>query len=321
MKCTCPKCKLRIELVLPSVDETGSRASCPNCKATLTVFAESFAARALRRTGEISCASCGNELGPHVYCESCGTTYPQYLVHSLGRKKACVKEERFSFRFRLKSSPFSKGGREKRPSQPLDSPLGQGGPVATPTGDLQKQSHRGLMAALAVLLLVVGGFAGFTYYTKWKTESAYMKNFARAAYGVQVGVETSRRVCQKMAGDWQASVDAGKPFPPRPSADDERELQAIGAKLEGIKSKCAEEPEKFQNCNLRLVKIEESYKKLQTLALSPGNSLPGFIDAVNKVEAEHKQATVDFRSGMPAELMEELHEASKIYRDLKPLLQ
>lgn len=318
MKCTCPKCEERIELELPDVTEGGTSASCPNCKATMTVFAESFGARALRRTGEISCAACGNELGPQLYCESCGTPYPRYLVHCLGRKKAPGK----AVKFQLTSSPFRKSSRGGSQFPTLEAAMSQN-ESAPPkkAGAVKKQLNKGLLAGLAVLLLLVGGFAGFTYYTKWKTESAYMKNFARAAYGVQVGMEMSRKVCQRIAGDWQASIVAGKPLPPRPSAENERELQSIGAKLDGIKVKLAEEPEKFQNCNQRLFKIEGSYKKLQTLALSPGSSLPGFTDAVSKAEAEYKQASADFKSGMPPELMEELHSASKIYRDLKPLLQ
>lgn len=315
MKCTCPKCQGKIDLALNVVSEEGTTASCPVCKATITVFSESFGGRALRKTGEITCAACGEDLGPQMHCEHCGTSFPQYLVACQGRKKAPKKAK-----VKLKSSPF------KRSSKPADfasldaamsgSPL----PKKLPAGG-GKPLPKGVALALTVVLIMAAAAGGYFYYTKKKVEAAYMKNYARTVYGIQVGINMSRTVCQKMATEWKTSVDSGKVYTPRINMDDERELQAISGKLDSIKSKCAVEPEKFKGSNDKFARLEGTYKKMQGLALSPGTSLPAFTESMTKIEGDYKRAANEFKSSISPEIMEELQSASKIYRDLRPLLK
>ncbi|HBG04228.1 MAG: hypothetical protein A2075_17135 [Geobacteraceae bacterium GWC2_58_44] len=318
MKCTCPKCRGKIELDLPEVTEEGTSASCPACKAHFTVRRESFGGRALRKSGEISCAYCGNELGPQMHCPTCGQPFPEYLVAALGRKKARAKGPKI----KIKSSPFKKYDKMTSQLPTLDSAMAQEGLAASKQqGLVAAGPPKKIVIAAVVLVLVALIAAGAGFYSKKKAETAYMKNFARATYGIQVGADMSRRVCQKVAAEWKVGIEAGRHLAPRPGIDEEKELNSIKTKLDSIKSKCSREPEKFKDCNQKLAKMEATYHKMQALALAPGNSLPGFTDSLNRIEVEYKQATNEFKTGLPDELMEELHSAAKKYRELRPLLK
>jgi hypothetical protein len=318
MKCTCPKCQGNIELDLPQVTEEGTSASCPLCNAALTIHTESFGARALRRSGEISCAFCGNELGPQMHCETCGTPFPKYLVTCLGRKKGRTK----SSSVKLKSSPFKKRDIANSQLPSLDYALNQesSGRAKKP-GLTEKKYPRNAVIAASIIVLLAVIAAGAGFYNIRKAEKTYMKNFARATYGIQVGMDTSRAVCVRMAGEWQANVTAGNSSSARPSMADEKKLNSIRAKIESMKVKFSEEPKKFQNCNQKLAGIEAAYNKMQTVALSPGGSLSAFTESINKIDAEYQKSAEVFKTELPAELMAELQAASKVYRGLKPLLR
>jgi hypothetical protein len=315
MKCTCPKCQGNIELDLPEVTKEGISVSCPLCKAVLTVHSESFGARALRKSGEISCASCGNELGPQMHCETCGTPFPTYLVTCLGRKKGLKK----SAKLKIKSSPFKKQSKASSQLPTLDDAMAEA--ISKPRIVAGKSYSKNVVIAVTVIVLLALVAAGTGFYSKKKTDTAYAKNFAGATYGMLVGVTKSRTICLDMATKWQASIEAGKPMAPRPGSADEKDLQAIRSKLDSIKAKFPQEPKKFKNCNQKLARMEAAYMKMQSLALLPGTSLPAFTDSIDNIDMEYKQATKELKSDLPAELMAELQKASMIYPDLKSLLQ
>lgn len=318
MKCTCPKCRQSIELLLTEISEGGTSASCPACKANFTIYQESFGARALRKTGEISCSSCGNELGPQMHCAICGRPYPDYLVASLGRRKGSKKAQKLT----LKSSPLRKPDSTTSQLPSLSGTSGQAAPALAKKMDLGGQRFsKGVVLATSALVLVAVLAAGAGIYLKKKAETQYMKNFALATYGIQVGIDTSRGVCQKMAGDWKAGVEAGKVVTPRPTAAEEQKLARIQTELASLKSKLSEEPKKFKDCGAKLSKLEGVYSKGQALALAPGNSLPTFTNSIDKLDAEYKQVAQQFKAEIPPELMQELQSSSQKFRGLKPLLK
>ena len=316
MKCTCPKCRQSIEIVLPEVTEEGNSASCPACKASFTVFKESFGTRALRKTGEISCSNCGNELGPHMHCATCGRPYPDYLVAALGRRKAGKKAPKL----KLQSSPFKKKADTTSQLPSLDGTPSQLPPAAKKQAAGQGFS-KGVVLATSALVLVALIAAGAAFYVKKKAETKYMRNFAMATYAIQVGIDMSRNVCQRIAGDWKPGLEAGKVVTPRASANDEKELARVRAKIASIKTNLSEEPAKFKDCTAKMAKFETSFEKINSLAMAPGNSLPAFTNAIDKLDAEYKQAAKQFKAELPPELLEELKSASKKYRGLRPLLQ
>jgi hypothetical protein len=318
MKCSCPKCHAKIELDLLDAAEEGTSASCPECKAGFTVHRESFGARALRKSGDISCASCGNELGPQLRCQTCGLPFPDYLVAGVGRKRA----RRSATKLKLKSSPLPKPAKTISQLPTLENALRQ---ESHASAKKEKVSAGGsfkilkIAVGVIVLLALIGG--GTAIYFQKMAEANYMRNFTLATYGVQLGADKSRKVCQRIAADWKAKSDAGQSFTPRPSVEEIKGLNSIKVKIESVKAKLIEEPDKFKNCNENLVKIQAAYDRLQSLALLPGNSLPAFTDASNKLDGEYNQAASQFKAAVPPELMEELRSASLKYRGLRPLLK
>jgi predicted Zn finger-like uncharacterized protein len=317
MMCTCPKCRQTIELILPDVTEEGKSASCPACNASFVVFKESFGARAMRRTGEISCSSCGNELAPQLHCPACGRPYPDYLVAALGRKKAGTKGPRL----KMKTSPFQK--KESITSQlpSLDSAMAQEPAAAKKPAAAPQRFSKGVVLATSALVLMALIAAGAGMYFKMKAEAKYMANFALATYGIQVGIDTSREVCQKMATDWKEGVAAGKEVAPRATIAEEKKLVHIQAEIASVKSSLSQEPEKFKTCNAKLARFEGLFGKMHSLSRTPGSSLPAFLNDIDKLDAEYKQTAQQFKAELPPELMKELKSASERYRGLKPLLK
>ena len=316
MKCACPKCKADIEVLLPEVAEEGTATKCPACQAGFWVHKESFGGRALRRTGEISCASCGEPLGPQMHCAHCGVPYPEYLISTSARKKAGQKAVKIGL-----SSPFKRVDRVTHQLPPLDGTKSPAPPAAAKTNQASAgRFSRGTLLAVSALVLLALSAAGAGIYLKKKAETKYIRNFAFATYGIQVGIDTSRNVCLRMADEWKAGVAAGKAVSPRPTAEDEKALANIKTKLATAKKNLAEEPEKFKECSAEVAKFEGSFQKMHALAMTPGDSLPSFTNSINKLDGEYAQAAKEFKASIPAELMEELVAASQKYRGLRPLL-
>jgi hypothetical protein len=315
MTCNCPKCQAQIEIDLPEVAEEGSSASCPACNATFYVHPESFGGRALRKTGEVSCASCGGQLGPQMHCPSCGLPFPGYLVVSLSKKPPRRKVAKV----KISSSPFKK--RKSSMTLPtLEAAMSQQAPSKVIFAKVTS-SRKLPVLVLTVLILIAAAAAGASVYLKKKAETAYVNNFVVAAYGIQVTADRSRVVCQKIATDWKAKTDAGQPYNPRPAMDDDRDLNQIKLKIDATKEKMAEQPAKFKECNEKLARLEAASAKIRSLALAPGNSLPAFNDSLSKVDTGYKAASSEFKSGLPQELMAALSIGAQKYRGLRPLLK
>lgn len=320
MMCTCPKCRAEIELDLPEVDEDGTSASCPACHAKFNLHRETFGGRAYRKAGEISCASCGSKLGPQLHCPTCGMPFPSYVVAGGSRRRTTRKAASIQLSWSpLKKAPKRKGSTFDLPT--LEAALQQDAtPKSKAKAVVRQLSNRVVLAVIAVVIIAVAA-AGGVMFMKHRSEESFVRNFALASYGVQVGCDRSRQYCQKMAADWKAKLDAGQPYTPRLSVDDDRDLTSIANKVTSLKGKLVNEPEKFKNSTEKLAVVEAAFNKMRALANSPGNSLPAFVDAVSKADADYKAAASQFRSGIPQEMMDQLHVSARRYRGLRPLVQ
>ena len=315
MKCTCPKCHAKIELDLPEVTEAGSSAACPACNARFSVYRESFGARALHRSGEISCAACGEELGAQLHCPSCGMQFPDYLAVSLGRKRA----RRESKKIKLKTSPFPKpaGSTSQLPSLEMSMMPEPKKPGKT-LPSLSRSSKPALIAGLVVIVALIA--AGAFFYTKYQAEKAFTKNFVLATYCIQMGTDISLKESARISAEWKAKADLGQAYQGHLGIDAERDTGIINRRLDGFTQKLSNPPQKFSQCPEKLAKLQAAYNKVHALVASPGNSLPNFSDASRKLDGEYRQAAKELKAGIPEEVMSELVSAGKKYRGLKPLL-
>lgn len=317
MKCTCPKCHAQIELDLPEVTEAGTSAVCPACNARVTVHRESFGGRALRKSIEISCAPCGSELGSQMHCPTCGAQFPDYLVVSLGRKRA----RGASKMVKLKTSPFPHAAASTSQLPTHEMSMRAEAAPARPSVPSGAKNPKAIRIAICLLVVVALVAAGSVFYLKNKAEKAYAKNFVMATYCVQVGTDMSLKAGAKISAEWKAALDAGQPYRPRPSTEEERALDIINSKLISAQSNLTNAPEKYSQCNEKLAKISGVYTRLRTLVLSPGNSQQDFSDTSKKLDGEYKLAVKEFKAGLPAEMMDELINASRKYKGLRSLLQ
>jgi hypothetical protein len=318
MTCTCPKCHATIELDLPEVTDAGISATCPACNARFSVHKESFGGRALRKSGEISCASCGSELGSQTHCSACGAQFPDYLVASLSRKRA----RRDTKKLKLKSSPFPQAPKSASQLPSLEMSMKPEGAVSHSAQPGAGASHRRvstLTVSLLVLVALLGG--GAFFYLKSEAEKTFAKNFVLTTYCVQTGFDRALKSNARIAAEWKQKADAGQPYVARLSLEDERDLGIISGKIETLSQKLAKAPEKFVPCAEKLAKLQAISGRLQALARTPGTSLQALNDNNSKLDAEYKQAVKEYKSGMPEEIMSELVSASLRFKGLKPLLQ
>jgi hypothetical protein len=316
MTCTCPKCHARIELDLPDVTEAGTSAQCPACNARFNIFRESFGGRALRKSSEISCAPCGSELGPETHCPTCGAQFPDYLVASIGRKRA----RRDSKKLKLKTSPFPKSKTVINHLPTLEMSMRADAPGSPGAAASISKTPRTLILAVSLVVAIALAVAGTMLFLKSKEEKNYTRNFVLATYCIQSGVDKAFKTSTKMSTEWKQKMDAGQSYNARQSVEDEKGFGLVNSKLDQAMGRLAKPPQKFASCNEKLAKLQAVYSKLGSLLLTPGNSMPAFVDATSKLDGEYKQAVKEFKSGLPTEVMEELASASLKFKSLRPLL-
>ena len=317
MMCTCPKCHAKIELELPEVTEAGTPGACPACNARFMVHRESFGGRALRKSNEISCAHCGSELGPQMHCMVCGAQFPDYLVPTLGRKRA----RRVSKKIKLDTSPFPQTQRVTSQLPSLEMSMRPEAAKALPVYPSSTRRAKPLLVAVSLLLVVALVAAGSVFYLKIKAEKAYAKNFVLATYCIQTGFDRGLKSTARISAEWKGKMDAGQAYSARPSPDDERDFGIISRKLTPVLGKLTPAPEKFASCNDRLNKLQAVYNNLRSLVLAPGNSQQIFADTSSKLENDYRLAVKEYKTGMPQEIMEELVSASLKFKGLRPLLR
>jgi DNA-directed RNA polymerase subunit RPC12/RpoP len=315
MMCTCPKCHATIELDLPEVTEAGTTASCPACNARFSVHRESFGGRALRKSGEISCAACGSELGSQTHCAACGAQFPDYLVVTLGRRRA----RRDSKKLKLKTSPFPQAPKSSTQLPSLDMSLRPEAATPLPGKKLAGSKTSNIAVTALVLVALIG--TGVFFYLKNEAEKTYAKNFVLATYCVQTGVDKALKSNTRIAAEWKLKADAGQPYVARPSLDDERDFGIISGKISALSQKLTKAPKKFASCGEKLDKLQAVFTKVHALAQAPGSSLQALSDSSAKLDAEYKVAVKEYKSGMPDEIMDELVSASQRFKGLRPLLR
>ena len=310
MKCTCPKCRADIEIDLPAVTEKGSPTACPACRARLYVHRESFGGRAHRMTGEISCAPCGELLGPDTYCYACGAPYPDYLVVSQGSKPAPPRGKQKS------TAVFIPSGVPSRPSQ------GQYVPKQThaKTGSARGLNKKVLATALGLLLVVALAAAGFVVYSRSKAEKAYADSFVKLTYCIHSGQVKSLQLCTKIAEDWKAN-GRGHGAPLRVGMDEEKDFALLDSEIETLQAKMSKPPEKYRKSNEMLAKLKGSAQKMRSLAFAHSPSPDSLVDATAKLDTEYRKTVREFKSAIPGDLVQELQSASQRYKPLQTMFK
>lgn len=309
MNCTCPKCRSTIPLDLEAIPEEGAFVKCAGCNGNFQIIRESFAGRALRKGGDISCAHCGKGVGGSVCCRGCGALYPDYYVVATATaagKQAKKLLSAFSVFRRISLT------RTKEAAPVSYTP---GAAAAGATAGTRRRSP--LLVGVAALIVVALLAAGGVFYYQQQKEAAYADLYVKALYGVKGGADLNLKYCAKLAADWKKSLEAGLNVTPRLAPAEQSLVKSSRTEVDKRVQGADNPPEKYAKNYDSLKKLYEVYKKSSALVAAPADNPTTYADAAGKLAAEFGKAAQELKTGLPDRLSEELAKGRQKYRELK----
>jgi len=307
MNCYCPKCSASIQQTLAEIPAEGAFLKCPECGAGFSLQRESFARRALRKGRMISCAECGSQLGPEIYCPDCHAIYPDYHVTETS---SAARKKLDKLLASLRGSGTKKGAHvsirleEKRGAAPSAAARGGRGPG----------KPLALAITVIVLLALIGG-GGFYYYQD-KTENEYAGKYVRAIYGIKTAGDHTVELSTKLVNDWRTTQT---PTPPPLTSKDLRFLAGSKSELEILLKRIEEPPKKFASSKEAIKKYHESYLKLNTLLSTPPASLDSFAASAKKLENDFGKSGKELKAGLPPKIADRFNKSLDQYKNLQAL--
>ncbi len=296
MRCSCPKCAVKIEVDVSSVTEEGSYTPCPECKSRFWMNQESAARRALKKEGNIYCTKCGNELDHLVVCRGCGFRFPDYFLVQVSkpvRRKAGKSDRSMHFALKPVTQTYA------IPSKP--------------TG----VSRKPLLMIVGLLVVAALATAGITVYHKISLEKQYRRYFVLVLCGTKAGTDIGLADCAKISAEWKAKMDAGQNYVPRVSAEDAARLNKIKDKAEQNKQKMKTPSEKYGAADEKLARLYGIYGRIHALTFAPSGSPAGFAESARKAENDFKLASQELKESLPEDLAEDLKTAKTRYKELR----
>lgn len=309
MKSTCPKCHAKIELDIPYLPDEGTTVNCTLCKGRFHLFKESFARRAFRRTGEISCVQCGNELGPGIHCPVCGALYPEYYVSSTEKKRVLKIKE-------IRERPADRRGKARGPVLPWSEQRAD----TTQDKEVTFNKH-GKLLPLAISLVAVIALAitGARFYNQYKAEQRYAKIYITKLFVINSGKDLCIKTCVKIAADWKTKSASGVAVTPRISGEDAALLDKANLEITTVMQKNILPPKKYITSDEDLAKLYGIYQRSYQLATVPSGTLAGYTDSFTKLDTDFKQAAQLLKANMPERLSQELLKGYAKFKGLKEL--
>lgn len=307
MNCFCPKCSANIPPPMTEVSAEGTFLKCPECSAGFSLQRESFANRALRKGKMISCAECGSQLGPTIYCPDCHAIYPDYLVtetSSAAKKKLA----------RLLASLTGSGKKKAAQASFRHEERGATAPPAAARGARSPGNPLKLAIAIIVLLALIGG-GGFYYYQD-KTEKEYAEKYVRALSGIKTAGDRAVKISTKLVNEWRTLQT---PTPPPLTSQEIKSLAGGKSDLEIILKRIEEPPEKFAPSHEAIKKYHLSYLKLNALLSTPPGSLDSLANSAKKLEDDFRKAGREMKAGLPPKIADQLNKSSELNKSLKEI--
>jgi hypothetical protein len=299
MICTCPKCKAPTQLDHADIPESGTDRICDACKSRFWLYRETFGGRALKKSGEIFCVGCGEELDRSIACPSCGELYPAF-VFAQATKAAPKRTVHVRSTYYIRRRPTRKPIPKK---------------AIAPKKPTQKLSIFNKYTISAVLLAVVIT-VGAVVYSKVKVVNEYSTNYTKILYAIKAGTDICLKPYEKVAA---SSGSSFSPYDPTPSlsANEQSRLNVIKAKVDTSMKKMENPPEKFVTAKEKLNNLYGVYAKIHAFALQPSGTMQKDVEAAVKMKIEFKKTSQELKSDLPKQLSEELENARAKYRNLR----
>jgi uncharacterized protein YbaR (Trm112 family) len=296
---TCPKCKAPTQLDHAEIPENGTDRICDACKSRFWLYKESFGGRALKKSGDIFCAGCGEELDRSIACPSCGKLYPAFVFAQATKaapKRTVHVRSTYYIRRRPTRKPIPK--KSIAPKKPTQIP-----------SFFNKYT---ISAVLLAALITVGTVV----YSKVKVVREYSTNYTKVLYAIKAGTDICLNPYEKRAS---SSGSFFSPLDPTPSlsSSEQSRLNIIKAKVDTSMKKMENPPEKFVTAKEKLDNLYGVYAKIHAFALQPSGTMQKDVDAAEKMKIEFKRSSQELKSVLPKQLSEELENARAKYRNLR----
>jgi len=309
MRCSCPKCNSAIQLDIREIPADGSFNKCPECGTGFLLRKESFACRALRKGDNLTCAECGSQLGPAIFCQNCHALYPDYHVTETTSAAKNQFGKLLAKLGAINKITFSKSSKPSH-QEYIPSPEAKSPPPAA------KGRGQQTTFILTCLILIVALAAGGFYYYQNKKETEYGEKYVRAVFFIKAAANTNKKIATKIASDWKS---AATPQPPKLSALDLKSLNSAKTDVEIIMNELPKTPTKFAASRDALGKFLDSYKKMQSLNESPAGTADSFAEAAAKLDDEFRKSGSAMKNGFPQKLAEAFTEGKKKYKPLNDM--
>jgi hypothetical protein len=302
MRCSCPKCNANITPEIHDIPDEGGVTKCPDCGANFLLRKESFARRALHKGSDISCANCGSELGPSIYCPGCNTLYPDYLV-----------AETFSASKRQLDKLLA-GFKGLFPARKAVVAKYEPGVAAAEPKKGVKLPGQPLQIAIIIVAFIAAAVGGGIYYFKEKAETDFTDNYFKTLYGVKTSADYGLNVCNKVVAEWTAQGLSPKLAPnellflKRGKEDVDRDIKRI-----------VKVPEKFKTSHADLLALNEIHLKINATASTPAGTADTFAASVAKLDEEFRKSAGKLKSSLPPRLATGLEERKTNYKELAKL--
>jgi len=302
MTCTCPKCNAEIELGAAEIPAESSYTKCSACNANLEIRKESFAKRALYKSGDISCAECGNPPGTSIYCQSCHAIYPEILVietSSVAKKQFGKILASMTLLRKINIGP-TQSYQESYSSAPAS---GKGKGVKLP----------GQPAQLAVILavLIVAAVAGGYFWYQNKIATEYSQQYVRAIMGIKTARDLEVDVSNSLAATWKsggASTLTGSQI---------KSFSLAKKDVDNLMKQIGKVPGKFTASNDALNKLYASYGNLHAAATTTAGTSDTYAAAVKKGDEDFMRSARELKAGLPEKISARLDESRKKYKELQ----
>lgn len=306
MTCSCPKCTAHIEFAPTEITSEGLFNKCSECGTSFAINKESFAKRALHKSGDIYCAECGGRPGPSIYCQSCHAIYPDFLVietssatkRQIGKIVASLnvlKNLKLGGSTKVYSDSYAADHLKQGKTTPFNLP---GKPAQ-------------LLVTLAVILCL--GTSGGYYWYKNKQEAKYSESYVKALLLVKMGRDFDIQISSRLANDLKSGASSSL------TAAELKSAAAGKNDADTLMKRIDKTPKKFTASNESLIKLYETYSLLHATVTSPPGSSEIYSGSVKKIDEDFRKSARELKSGLPERISDQLAESSKRFKQLQDL--
>jgi hypothetical protein len=317
MECICPSCSGKTNIDMSVMPENKLKITCASCSKQMYVIRESGACRAKRKLAEMHCANCGNQLDHHVYCRTCGKSFPDYFimvnpdeVRSKTRKNLYNQLLQKIAKFNVSFNPSfeSTSHHETHRHSPVRHTTG-----SKPGLSSRRYLTSGISLVVLIMLLAGGMFA----YNSYKIEKMYAENYIKTLYCIKTGLDANFKKCLAQKAEWESAGASGRNFTLGINALEEAKNVKLRVEIDKYLNTLAKTPKKYSNARMSLKNYHQVYLDTEMLLKERAESLSEFSSSIDTLDKKANQVKQEIKSDLPGQLNQELDKARIKYKSLK----